>query len=84
MQQLLDQFMARRHGVGQRHWVLDRGNGGIATDHVKSLAETCRAMDFSWGEGVNKYLNELRHSLQQAVTELQFHDMAAQLIAHIG
>lgn len=29
-------------------------------------------------------LNEVRHSLQQAVTELQFHDMATQLIVHTG
>jgi hypothetical protein len=29
-------------------------------------------------------LNEVRHSLHQAVTELQFHDMATQLIVHTG
>ncbi len=29
-------------------------------------------------------LNEVRRSLQQAVTELQFHDMATQLIVHTG
>lgn len=29
-------------------------------------------------------LNEVRQSLRQAVTELQFHDMATQLIAHTG
>jgi ABC-type transporter Mla subunit MlaD len=29
-------------------------------------------------------LNEVRQSLQQAVTELQFHDMATQLIVHTG
>jgi hypothetical protein len=29
-------------------------------------------------------LNQVRHSLRQAVTELQFHDMASQLIVHTG
>ncbi len=29
-------------------------------------------------------LNEVRNSLRQAVTELQFHDMATQLIVHTG
>jgi hypothetical protein len=29
-------------------------------------------------------LNEVRRSLQQAVTELQFHDMATQLLVHTG
>lgn len=29
-------------------------------------------------------LLEIRHSLHQAVTELQFHDMATQLIVHTG
>jgi hypothetical protein len=29
-------------------------------------------------------LNRIRHSLHQAVTELQFHDMATQLIVHTG
>jgi hypothetical protein len=30
----------------------------------------------------NEALNEVRNSLRQAVTELQFHDMATQLIVH--
>lgn len=29
-------------------------------------------------------LTRIRHSLHQAVTELQFHDMATQLLAHTG
>ncbi|OGB15710.1 MAG: hypothetical protein A2W72_23605 [Burkholderiales bacterium RIFCSPLOWO2_12_67_14] len=29
-------------------------------------------------------LNRIRHSLHQAVTELQFHDMATQLLVHTG
>jgi len=29
-------------------------------------------------------LNQARHSLRQGVTELQFHDMASQLIVHTG
>lgn len=32
----------------------------------------------------NDDLNRIRHSLHQAVTELQFHDMATQLIVHTG
>jgi hypothetical protein len=33
--------MARRHSIGQRCWRLDRGGGGGATNHVKSLAASC-------------------------------------------
>jgi acyl-CoA dehydrogenase len=55
LQQLLDQFMARRYGVGQHRWRLDRGDGGGATNHVKSLAATCEGMDFGWVGGVNRY-----------------------------
>lgn len=32
----------------------------------------------------NEDIRRIRHSLHQAVTELQFHDMATQLIAHTG
>ncbi|NCT99766.1 hypothetical protein JNX00_04125 [Hydrogenophaga sp. YM1] len=36
-------------------------------------------------EGVlGEELTRIRHSLHQAVTELQFHDMATQLLAHTG
>jgi hypothetical protein len=35
-------------------------------------------------ENQSEALNEVRHSLHQAVTELQFHDMATQLIVHTG
>jgi hypothetical protein len=32
----------------------------------------------------NQALQNIRHNLHQAVTELQFHDMATQLIGHTG
>ena len=55
-------------------------------DHATSnLLERFGAANHGLAALVNNHseaLDEVRHSLHQAVTELQFHDMATQLIAH--
>ncbi len=57
-------------------------------DHATSnLLERFGAANHGLAALVNNHseaLDEVRHSLHQAVTELQFHDMATQLIVHTG
>ena len=63
-----------------------RGNQAVMADPVDGVAHR-RPADTEFSRQLGKVAaraGPIRHSLHQAVTELQFHDMATQLIVHTG
>jgi hypothetical protein len=60
---------------------------GLLDHATENLLERFGAANHGLADMVSNQsdaLNEVRRSLQQAVTELQFHDMATQLLVHTG
>lgn len=76
---LQDSLLMAMTDLQRLEGLLDHATGNLL-ERFGSANRDLAALENVRGEE----LTRIRHSLHQAVTELQFHDMATQLLAHTG
>ena len=74
---LQDSLLVAMNDLKRLEGLLDHATGNL-------LDRFNKAMQMSEALPDQPHLAELRDALNQAVTELQFHDMSTQLLVHIG